>query len=181
MVELGFGLMRLPLKNGSVHDSVNTGAVCMIVGHFIDARVSYFDTAYYYNDDASERVIGSKLAAHHPHGSFRLTDKMSTKLIMDKSDPSVQESFLEEQMECCCVDCFNSYLLYDVCRLFHPAAKRLGPFNFLRRMRDADLAQRAGFSFHDDAGFVVGMLVNNPNMDFVQLQINYIDWDSDVI
>lgn len=178
MAELGFGLMRLPLTDPDNHGSVDREALAPMVDTFLDSGFDYFDTAYYYHRGNSERAVGDVLVGRHPRGSFRLADKLPMKLLRDESDPAAQDRFLREQQERCGTERFDSYLLHNVCRSFYPAAQRLDSFGFLRGLKETGLADRVGLSIHDDADFLTRVLDENGDVDFIQLQINYMDWES---
>lgn len=178
MVELGFGLMRLPLIDPGDQHGVDISALASMTDAFMDAGFGYFDTAYYYHDGFSERAIGEALVRRHTRGSFRLADKLPMKLLRDETDPSVQERMFREQQERCGTERFDSYLLHNVCRSFYPAAQRLDSFGFMEGLKMAGLVDRIGFSVHDDADFLSKVLDEHESMDFVQLQVNYMDWES---
>lgn len=181
MAELGFGTMRLPMTDPDNHGSVDTGVFRSMVDAFLDSGFGYFDTAYYYHHGNSERAVGSELVGRHPRSSFRLADKLPMKLLRDETDPKVQDRFLAEQQERCGTERFDRYMLHNVCRSFYPAAERLDSFGFLRNLKETGVADSIGFSIHDDADFLTKVLDENGDVDFVQLQINYVDWDSSQI
>ena len=162
MADLGFGLMRLPLRDPDDQTSIDMDTLKVMVDEFLDAGFDYFDTAYYYHANSSERVIREALVERHPRGSFRLATKMPMKLLESEEQ---QEAIFKEQLSNCGVEYFDCYLLHNICRSYYPTAERLHTFDFLMRMRDEGRIRRLGFSIHDDA-------------DFVQLQVNYLDWDN---
>lgn len=180
MAELGFGLMRLPLTDPEDNGSVDIGMLEDMVDTFLEAGMAYFDTAYYYHGGRSEEAIGRALAERHPRGSFKLATKLPLKLLVDESDPAVQRRIFDEQLSRCRVDSFDSYLIHNICRSFYPAAKRLDSLGFLRELKETGLIGRMGFSIHDDAGFLEMVLDENDDVDFIQLQVNYLDWESPI-
>lgn len=181
MAELGFGLMRLPLADPEDNGSVDIAILEEMVDGFLEAGMTYFDTAYYYHGGRSEEAIGRALAERHARGSFKLATKLPLKLLVDEKDPKAQRRIFDEQLARCGVDRFDSYLIHNVCRSFYPAAERLDSFGFLRELKEAGLIGRMGFSIHDDAGFLERVLDEHDDVDFVQLQVNYLDWDAPVV
>lgn len=181
MAELGFGLMRLPLADPEDNGSVDIAILEEMVDGFLEAGMTYFDTAYYYHGGRSEEAIGRALAERHARGSFKLATKLPLKLLVNEPDPSVQRRIFEEQLSRCGVDRFDSYLIHNVCRSFYPAAERLDSFGFMRELKETGLIGRMGFSIHDDADFLERVLDEHDDVDFVQLQVNYLDWEAPVV
>ena len=176
MADLGFGLMRLPLRDPDDQTSIDMDTLKVMVDEFLDAGFDYFDTAYYYHANSSERAIREALVERHPRGSFRLATKMPMKLLESEEQ---QEAIFKEQLSNCGVEYFDCYLLHNICRSYYPTAERLHTFDFLMRMRDEGRIRRLGFSIHDDADFLERVLdAHGDHTDFVQLQVNYLDWDS---
>ncbi len=175
MAELGFGLMRLPLKSSDDQSSVDMDVLKQMVDAFMDAGLNYFDTAYMYHDGMSERAIGEALVARYPRDSFRLSTKMP---IMMVSSAEEQERVFSEQLERCGVDYFDNYLVHNVSRNFYHTAQDLDTFGFLEGKKEEGRIRRLGFSFHDDADFLVQVLDEHPDVDFIQFQVNYLDMDA---
>ena len=176
MADLGFGLMRLPLRDPDDQTSIDIDTLKVMVDEFLDAGFDYFDTAYYYHANSSERAIREALVERHPRGSFRLATKMPMKLLESEEQ---QEAIFKEQLSNCGVEYFDCYLLHNICRSYYPTAERLHTFDFLMRMRDEGRIRRLGFSIHDDADFLERVLdAHGDHTDFVQLQVNYLDWDN---
>lgn len=180
MAELGFGMMRLPLR-GEAKGDVDLETVSEMADRFLGAGFSYLDTAYYYHDGMSEVALREAVTRRHPRGSFRVADKLPLSLLTEEGDPAVQRRILEEQLARCGVDRFDSYLLHNACRSFLPTVERLDSFGFLRDVRDTGLADRVGVSVHDDAEYLSKLLDRCDFVDFVQLQVNYLDWESPTI
>ncbi len=176
--KLGFGLMRLPLKDSRDQTSVDMEQLKKMVDAFLENGFTYFDTAYMYHDGVSETAIGEALAPRHPRDSFTLATKMPLMIIRTEAD---QERIFKEQLVKCKVDHFDYYMAHNVCNLFYPIAQKLKTFEFMQRMKDEGKIRKIGFSFHDDAELLEKVLNDHPEVDFVQLQINYVDWDSAAI
>ena len=176
MADLGFGLMRLPLRDPDDQTSIDMDTLKVMVDEFLDAGFDYFDTAYYYHANSSERAIREALVERHPRSSFRLATKMPMKLLESEEQ---QEAIFREQLSNCGVEYFDCYLLHNICRSYYPTAERLHTFDFLMRMREEGRIRRLGFSIHDDAEFLERVLdAHGDHTDFVQLQVNYLDWDN---
>ena len=178
MKKLGFGMMRLPLPNPEVQSQVDLPQVCAMVDTFLERGFTYFDTAYMYHDHNSERIVRQALVERHPRDSFTLATKLPLALMKDGT-PADQERIFNEQLEKCGVTYFDYYLLHCLNQENYARAQRLDSFAFLREKKAAGLAKHIGFSFHDTAALLDEILTAHPEADFVQLQINYLDWDSE--
>lgn len=176
MKKLGFGCMRFPLLNAGDPASVDLEQVCAMVDRFLEQGFTYFDTAYFYHQGTSEQVVQKVLTARHPRNSFTLADKLPLGMLKDKTAGD-QERIFWEQLQKCGVDYFDYYLLHALDRDSYETARRLGSFAFVRRMREEGRIRRIGFSFHDDADTLDRILTDHPEVEFVQLQINYLDWE----
>ena len=178
MKKLGFGMMRLPLSDPKNQGQVDLNRVCAMVDLFLEQGFTYFDTAYMYHEHNSERVVRETLVKRHPRDSFTLATKLPLALMKD-SAPADQERIFSEQLEKCGVTYFDYYLLHCLNKENYERAQRLDSFAFLREKKAAGLARHIGFSFHDTAALLDEILTAHPEVDFVQLQINYLDWDSE--
>ena len=177
MSQLGFGLMRLPVVNGQF-DKVDHDTLDALVDRFLASGCTYFDTAWFYHDGQSEAAVRECLAKRHPRDSFLLADKMPLALVEDETD---LERFFEKQLCRCGVDYFDYYLLHDMGADRMKVAQRVHAFEFLQRKKEQGLVRNIGFSFHDKPEVLDAMLVAHPEVDFVQLQLNYLDWNNPVI
>ena len=180
MKKLGFGMMRLPLADPEDQRSVAADQVCRMVDRFLERGFTYFDTAYMYHNYESERIVREALVRRHPRESFWLTDKLPLMQLGEKG-PEDQERIFREQLEKCGVEYFDGYLLHNLNRRQYATAQRLDSFGFLRRLKEEGLARHIGFSFHDNAQLLDEILTAHPEVDLVQLQINYLDWDTESI
>jgi predicted aldo/keto reductase-like oxidoreductase len=175
MKKLGFGLMRLPLADAVDYKSVDFEAAAKMVDYFLEQGFSYFDTAYVYHMGNSEAAVKKTLARRHKRDSFLLADKMPTWLIHAPAD---FQRYFDEQLERCGVEYFDYYLLHNLGEKMYAEMEKQGGFEFLRKLKAEGRARNIGFSFHDKADVLDRILNDYPEVDFVQLQINYIDWDS---
>lgn len=175
MKKLGFGTMRLPLLSEEDPASVDLDHMCRMVDTFMERGFTYFDTAYMYHKYESERALKKALVDRWPRESFVLADKLPLSHLKQEED---LERYFGEQLEKCGVTYFDYYLIHNISRTFYETAERLGVFDFVVRKKAEGRAGKIGFSFHADAELLEEILKKHPEMEFVQLQLNYIDWES---
>lgn len=175
--KLGFGAMRLPLANSDDPKSIDLAQFRQMADLFMEQGFCYFDTAYPYHDGYSEEAIRQCVVEQYPRERFLLADKMPVYLVKSGED---YERIFQEQLRRCGVNYFDVYLLHNLGRDHYPDTERFGGFNFLKRLKEQGLARNIGFSFHDDAETLDHILTEHPEVDVVQLQINYLDWDGAV-
>lgn len=176
MKKLGFGCMRFPLLDADDPTAVDFEQVCAMTDLFLERGFTYFDTAYFYHRHTSEAVVRKALVARHPRDSFTLADKLPLTSLKDKT-PEDQERIFHEQLQKCGVDYFDYYLLHALSKENYETAKRLDSFAFVRRQQAQGRVRHFGFSFHDSADVLDQILTEHPEVEFVQLQLNYLDWD----
>ena len=177
MKKLGFGCMRLPLTNPDDPTSVDLEQVKAMVDLFLERRFTYFDTAYFYHKGTSESVLKHALVNRHPRTSFTLADKLPLSSLKNGSIAD-QEEIFRIQLERCGVDYFDYYLLHNVNAESYETAQRLDSFSYLLRQKEKGYLCHLGFSFHDNAKVLDRILTEHPEVEFVQLQLNYLDWES---
>ena len=176
--KLGFGCMRLPLLREDDFAAVDTAQVERMVDLFLERGFTYFDTAYMYHDFKSETVMREALVRRHDRASFTLASKLPTMFLEKEGD---QERIFAEQLEKCGVDYFDYYLLHNLNVSHYENVQRFDSFAFARRLKAEGHIRRLGFSFHDRADLLDEILTAHPETEFVQLQINYLDWDNESI
>ena len=176
MKKLGFGMMRLPLTDPKVQGSVDLSRVCAMVDAFLERGYTYFDTAFMYS---SEHVVRRALVERHPRDCFTLADKMPLFHFKPEDTARRQEEIFAEQLEKCGVDYFDYYLLHSLTAESYETAGRLDTFAFLSRKKAEGKIRHLGFSFHDKADVLDRILREHPEAEFVQLQINYLDWEDE--
>lgn len=169
--KLGFGAMRLPEIDGEI----DKAQVTKMIDSFIAAGFKYFDTAYPYHGGRSEGVLKECLVRRHPRSSFFLADKMP---VWDVKESRDYERIFNEQLSRCGVEYFDFYLLHALDRGRYKATTDLGGFEFVKGLKETGKARCVGFSFHDKPEVLDKILSEHPELDFVQLQINYLDWKS---
>lgn len=175
MKKLGFGLMRLPLLDKDDVTAIDQTQLCRMVDRFMEQGFTYFDTAYPYHKQTSELAVKTALVDRYPRERFVLADKMPVFLV---EKPEDYPRFFNEQLEKCGVTYFDYYLMHALDAGRYAKLKELGGFDFGRRMKAEGKIRNLGFSFHDTADVLDQILTEQPDLDFVQLQINYIDWES---
>ena len=178
MKKLGFGLMRLPLLDGDDPKSVDVEQVKQMVDTFLERGFTYFDTAYMYHEFTSETVAREALVKRHPRESFTLTTKMPTMFLEKKDD---MERIFKEQLNRCGVDYFDYYLLHNLNVSHYEIAQKFDSFGFIRRKKEEGKIRKIGFSYHDGAALLDRILTEHPEVDVVQLQMNYLDWENESI
>lgn len=172
--KLGLGCMRLPLTNPGDVTSINIGELSQMVDLLISNGFNYFDTAYTYHDGHCEGALRKALVESYPRDAYSLTDKLPTLLVESEEQ---QERIFAEQLERCGVEYFDRYLVHCATEAFYEKAERFRSFEFAIRKKREGCAKMIGFSYHDSPELLDAILDRYPEMDFVQLQISYIDWE----
>ena len=174
--KLGFGLMRLPSLDPNDPAKIDLEQTKNMVDAFLERGFTYFDTAWMYCGFQSENAAGEALVSRHPRDSFTLADKLPAPFLMTKED---RDRIFNEQMKKTRVDYFDYYLLHDIGADHYEIFNRLDCFTWLKEKKAQGLVKKIGFSFHDSPELLDQVLTDHPEMEFVQLQINYLDWDSE--
>ncbi len=170
--KLGFGLMRLPMLS---ENEVDIEAVSAMVDEFLDKGFTYFDTAWMYCNFKSEEATKEALVKRHPRDSYTLATKLHAGFLQNKED---RDKIFNEQLRKTGVEYFDYYLLHDVGEDHYKIYQELDCFQWLQDKKAQGLVRKIGFSYHDNAELLDKVLTEHPEMEFVQLQINYLDWDS---
>mgnify|MGYP001094473485 FL=1 len=174
--KLGFGLMRLPLLNPGDAASIDLEQMKQMVDTFIERGFTYFDTAWMYCAFKSEEAVREALVKRHDRSTYTLATKLHAGYLKTKED---RDRIFQEQLRKTGADYFDYYLLHDAGAHHHEIYKELDCFTWIAEKKKQGLIRHMGFSFHDNAEFLDKVLTEHPEMEFVQLQINYIDWDSE--
>lgn len=177
MKKLGFGFMRLPVFEENF-EKIDFDTVNQMVDTFLEKGFTYFDTAFMYHMGKSEIAIRDTLVKRHKRESFTLATKLPIVFLKTKAE---QEQIFNEQLEKCGVDYFDYYLLHNLNVLHYEVAQKLNSFEFIQKIKDEGKIRKIGFSYHDNAALLDEILTAHTEVDFVQLQINYIDWDNESI
>ncbi len=171
MKKLAFGLMRLPMIKET--NEVDIAEVKIMADRFIEHGFTYFDTAACYIGGKSETAFREAVAKRYPRDSYTITDKLS--LFMLKSADEM-EGFFERQLTALGVDYIDYYLVHSLGAPSYKTATEWGAFDFVKHKKAEGKVRHIGFSFHDNAELLEKIIVEHPEVEFVQLQINYLDW-----
>ena len=175
MKKLGFGLMRMPTLDKTNAADVDVEQVKKMADLFMEKGFTYFDTAWMYNGFASESVAKTVLVDRYPRDSFTLATKLHAGFFNSLED---RDSVFNAQLEKTGAGYFDYYLLHGIEAAMLPKYEQFDCFNWLLDKKAKGLVKHAGFSFHDSAELLDEILTRHPEMEFVQLQINYLDWES---
>lgn len=173
--KLGFGLMRLPV---TADGAIDLQAVCEMADAFLEKGFTYFDTAYVYHEGTSESAVKKVLVERHPRESFTLATKLPAWNLKCQED--VQRIF-DEQLARTGAGYFDYYLLHAVQASNLPIFNKFDCWNWAKKMKEQGLIRHFGFSFHDTAQTLDELLTAHPEAEFVQLQINYMDWEDEKV
>ena len=174
--KLGFGLMRLPLNDSSNAADVDIEKVSRMVDSFLEQGFTYFDTAWMYNGFASESVVKKALVERHPRESFTLATKMHSGFFDSEES---REQLFRTQLEKTGAGYFDYYLLHGIEGEMLKKYEAFNCFDWILEKKNEGIIKHAGFSFHDKPEILDDILTRHPQMEFVQLQINYLDWESE--
>lgn len=171
MNKLGFGFLRLPMNGHEPKwDEINA-----MVDRFMEGGGNYFDTCWTYLDGQSQAAIRRCVVERKDRNSIMIADKLPGYQCKSKEDC---QRYFENAMERCGVDYFDVFLLHWLNGANYEVAERLDEFAFIAEKKKEGKAKRIGFSYHDNASLLEEILTKHPEIDVVQLQINYLDWDS---
>jgi predicted aldo/keto reductase-like oxidoreductase len=146
-----------------------------MVDRYLEKGFIYFDTGYPYHQGLSEVAAKRALAERYDREAFVLADKMPTFLVKDSED---YQKFFDEQLERCGVEYFDYYLLHNLGVKNYASTLKHGGFEYMKKLKEEGKAKHIGFSYHDKSELLDKILTEHPEMEFVQLQINYIDWEN---
>lgn len=173
--KLGFGFMRLPVLDKNDPSSFDYELINKMVDTFIENGFSYFDTALTYHGSESETAIREAVVKRHKREDFTIATKLPPRVLKNSTE---QEEIFNEQLEKCGVDYFDYYLVHNIGISSYAKAREFGTFEFVREKKRQGKIKNIGMSFHDKPELLDEILTLNPDLDFVQLQINYYDWES---
>lgn len=173
--KLGFGLMRLPLTDANDKGSIDIEALKEMVDTFIEQGFTYFDTAWMYCAFKSENAVKEALTDRYPRDRYTLTTKLHASYLKKKED---RDRIFEEQRQKTGVEYFDYYLIHAIDQELYSIYNEMDCFNWLIEKKKQGLVKHIGFSYHDSAEFLDQVLTEHPEMEFVQLQMNYLDWES---
>ena len=178
MAKLGFGMLRLPLTDENIPDSIDYAQVCEMVDRYLALGGQHFDTAYTYLGGKSEVALRKALVERYPRSSYTITDKLPTWMVPSRGDC---EAYFQQQLSRCGVEYFDYFFLHWLNKDHYAHAVQHGLFDFLREMKSSGKARYIGFSYHDSPSLLEQILQEQPGIDAVLLQINYLDWEDPAI
>ena len=173
--KLGFGLMRLPSLDPNDASKIDIEQTKKMVDTFIEKGFTYFDTAWMYCGFASENAAKEALVSRYPRDAYTLATKLHSGFIKTKED---RDHIFNEQLSKTGVEYFDYYLLHDINTHSIEVYNELDCFNWIQDKKAKGLVKTIGFSYHDGPELLDQVLTEHPEFEFVQLQINYLDWDS---
>lgn len=178
MTELGFGMMRLPLVDENDQTSVDMEQVNKMVDAYMESGFNHFDTAYVYHEGVGEAAFRKSVVERYPRESFKISTKLPLFII---TEDTPLEPIFAQQLENCGVDYFDYYLLHNVSGFTENAWKNVDLFSFIQKKKEEGFIKHIGLSTHGNAEFLEELLFDHPELEFVLLQINYLDWEDEGI
>ena len=166
----GFGCMRLPMAGGKVDYS----EFSKMIDAFIDAGFNYFDTAHGYLGGQSETAIGDCVASRYSRDKFTITNKLTDPYFKKQEDI---RPFFMQQLEWCKVDYFDFYLMHAQDKRIYEKFKRCKAYETACEFKTEGLIKHFGISFHDKADVLDMILTEHPEIEIVQIQFNYVDYE----
>lgn len=182
--KLGFGMMRLPLKSDNQTD-FDYEQLNAMVDAFLAAGYTYFDTSYVYHEGKSEEATRKAVVERHPRDSFTVATKFPTFLLKEESEI---EPIFAEQLERLGVDYIDYYLLHNFQTVYYDGidgkggvVKTCNLFDHALKWKEEGKIKHLGFSHHSSAKLLDRILTEHPEVEFVQIALNYIDWESEFV
>ena len=170
--KLGFGLMRLPKRGGKI-DIEQTK---QMVDLFMEAGLTYFDTAYVYDDGDSERAAKAALVDRYPRESYTLCTKLCAWMGAHNEKTAKQQFYTS--LERTGAGYFDYYLLHALQAGNYKTYDKYHIWDFVKEQKAKGLIKHWGFSFHATPDILDELLTDHPDVEFVQLQLNYADWEN---
>ena len=166
----GFGCMRLPTQG----EEIDEAAFCAMIDTFLAAGFNYFDTARPYHWLRSEKALKTCLADRYERSKFLLADKLSPNFFEKEEDI---RPLIEDQLKTCGVEYFDFYLIHANSAERHKKYSGARAYDILQQMKAEGKLRHVGMSFHDSAEVLDQILTERPELEFVQLQFNYVDYN----
>ena len=176
--KLGFGLMRLPVTDRKDESTIDLEESKKMVDLFMEKGFTYFDTAWMYHGFRSENAVKEILVDRYPRDSFTLATKLHCGFFDTEEG---RDEFFAKQLEKTGAGYFDYYLIHGVDKGNIDKYEKLDCFAFVQKQKEAGLVRHAGFSYHDTPELLDEILTRHPETEFVQLQLNYLDWESEWI
>jgi len=166
----GFGMMRLPM----IGDEIDYEQTSKMVDYFLENGFNYFDTAHGYISEKSEIAVNKCLASRHSRDEFLLTNKLSDNYF--QSEEEIRPLF-EKQLAACGVEYFDFYLMHAQNATNFKKYQKCNAYETAFKLKEEGKIRHVGISFHDRAEVLDEILTTYPQVEIVQIQLNYVDWD----
>lgn len=183
MKNLGFGMMRLPVISGPT--DFDYAQLNEMVDAFLKAGYTYFDTSFVYHDGKSEEATRKALVERHPRESYTIATKFPTFMLIPEE--KIEETF-QSQLDHLGVDTIDYYLLHNVQNVYYDGYDGKGGiiktthlFDHAKKWKADGKIRHLGISFHSSAKLLDRVLAEHPEIEFVQIALNPIDWDSELV
>ena len=183
MKNLGFGMMRLPVLSGPTdfdYEQINR-----MVDAFLDAGYTYFDTSFVYHEGKSEEATRKALVERHPRDRYTVATKFPTFMLIPEE--KIEETF-QSQLDNLGVDYIDYYLLHNIQNVYYDGydgkggiVKTTHLFEHAKKWKEDGKIRHLGISFHSSAKLLDRVLTEHPEIEFVQIALNPIDWDSELV
>ncbi len=172
--KFGFGCMRLPMDG----ERIDIPQATKMVDAFMNAGFNYFDTAHIYLKEQSETALRECLTSRYPRNSYILTNKLTQMYI---EEPEDVRPLFEKQLEACGVEYFDFYLFHAMRPSYYEKFSHCNAFETVKALKAEGKIRHIGMSFHDEADFLEEVLLKHPEIEVVQLQFNYLDFDNPTV
>lgn len=176
MKKLAFGMMRLPTLDENDEASVDFNQVCEMADLFLKKGFTFFDTAYPYHMGKSEVAFRKAVVERYPRDSYIVADKLPLFSITSEDQ---LEPIFSEQLERTGLDYFDYYLMHNVSGFSETGFLDVDSFAFANKKKEEGKIKHLGLSTHANAEYLDNILTMHPEMEFVLLQINYLDWENE--
>ena len=173
--KLGFGLMRLPATDPKDPGKIDIKETCDMVDMYLDRGFDYFDTAWMYCNFKSEDAVKDILTSRHARDKYTITTELHSGFINTKED---RDKIFDTQRKKMGTDFLDYYWLHDVNTHSIEVYDKLDCWSWIQDKKKAGDVRHIGFSFHDGPELLDKVLTEHPEFEYVQLQINYLDWES---
>ena len=169
--KFGFGCMRLPL----IGEEVDLPHFTKMVDRFLEQGFNYFDTAHGYLGGRSELALKAGLTSRYPRDRYILTDKLTGNYFKTEADI---RPFFQQQLEACGVEYFDFYLMHAQCRNNYPHFRECKAYETAFALKAEGKIRHVGISFHDSPEMLEQILTDYPEIEIVQVQFNYLDYEN---
>lgn len=171
--------MRLPqITEGAQKGKIDIEQVKQMTALFLERGFTYFDTAYIYGDGDSERAFREAVVEHYPRDSYTITDKIP---MMNIECAQQMQETVDVMLERLGIQYFDYLWLHAISGPNWEKAKKFHSFEYLKGLKEKGITRHIGFSFHGSPELLDEVLTAHPEVEYVQLQINYLDWNDKII